>query len=105
MPYRQDGAATLWSLRKLMQGVDVPQKHASALRAQQMNSMSRITNVIILSNVLNIIAILGMFMNYGQIHFLVTWSICGLIINIGDWFKYRQFILIDPQRHSNRHAL
>lgn len=105
MPYREDGSATLWSLRKLMQDVEVPEKHVPALRAQQMNSMSRITNVIILSNVLNIIAILGIFLSYGQIHFLTAWSICGLIINIGAWFKYRHFLRIDPQRRSNRHAI
>lgn len=105
MPYRQDGSATLWSLRALFQGVEVPQKHIAGLRAQQMNSMSRITNVIILSNVLNIIAILGIFLNYGQTHFLIAWSVCGLIINIGAWFKYRQFLRIDPRRRSNRRAI
>ena len=105
MPYRQDGSATLWSLKKLMRGVEVPEKHVPALRAQQMNSMSRITNVIILSNVLNIIAILGIFLSYGQIHFLVAWSVCGLIINIGSWFKYRQFLRIDPHKRSNRRAV
>lgn len=105
MPYRQDGSATLWSLRRLMQGVDVPKKHIPGLRAEQMSSMSRITNVIILSNVLNIIAILIMFLTYGQVHFLVAWSVCGLIINIGAWLKYRQFLRIDPNRRSNRRAI
>ncbi|ABI78833.1 putative sensory box-containing diguanylate cyclase [Hyphomonas neptunium ATCC 15444] len=105
MPYRQDGSATLWSLRMLMQGVEVPEKHIPGLRAQQMNSMSRITNVIILSNVLNIIAILAIFLNYGQTHFLYAWSVCGLIINIGAWFKYRSFLRINPQRRSNRRAI
>ncbi|MFN3608899.1 MAG: diguanylate cyclase domain-containing protein, partial [Hyphomonas sp.] len=105
MPYRQDGSATLWSLRTLMQGVDVPKKYIPGLRAEQMNSMSRITNVIILSNVLNIIAILIMFLTYGQVHFLVAWSVCGLIINIGAWLKYRQFLRIDPNRRSNRRAI
>lgn len=105
MPHREDGSATLWSLKKLMQGIEVPEKHVPALRAQQMNSMSRITNVIILSNVLNIIAILGIFLSYGQIHFLVAWSVCGLIINIGAWLKYRHFLRIDPERRSNRRAI
>ncbi|MFN4184318.1 MAG: putative bifunctional diguanylate cyclase/phosphodiesterase [Hyphomonas sp.] len=105
MPYRKDGSATLWSLRTLLQGVEVPEKHIPGLRAQQMSSMSRITNVIILSNVLNIIAILGIFLNYGQIHFLVAWSVCGLIINIGAWLKYQDFLRIDPHRRSNRRAI
>lgn len=105
MPYYQEGSATLWALRRLVQGVEVPKKHIPGLRAQQMNSMSRITNVIILSNVLNIIAILCMFLNYGQVHFLTAWSVCGLIINIGAWLKYRQFLRIDPNRRSNRRAI
>ena len=105
MPYRQNGSATLWSLRALFQGVDVPEKHVPGLRAQQMNSMSRITNVIILSNVLNIIAVLGIFLNNGHVQFLVAWSVCGLIINIGAWLKYQQFLRIDPNRRSNRRAI
>lgn len=105
MPIRQDGSATLWSLRTLMQGVEVPEQRVAGLRAQQMNSMIRITNVIILSNVLNIIAILGLFFQYGQTHFLIAWSVCGLIINIGAWFKYRHFLRINPQRRSNRRAI
>lgn len=105
MPDGQDGSATLWSLGTLLKGVDVPEKHILGLQAQQMNSMSRITNVILLSNVLNIIAILTIFLSYGQAHFLYAWAICGLMINIGAWFKHTKFLRIDPSRRNNRRAI
>ncbi|MBY9067407.1 EAL domain-containing protein [Hyphomonas sp. WL0036] len=105
MPERQDGSATLWSLGALLQGVDVPEKHVKGLRAQQMNSMSRITGVILLSNVLNIIAILGIFLNYGPTYFLYAWAVCGLIINVGAGIKHQRFQQIDPERRNNRRAI
>lgn len=105
MPGRQNGAATLWSLGALLRGAEVPEKCVAGLRAQQMNSMSRITSVILLSNVLNIIAVLNIFIDYGQTNFLIIWSVCGLIINTGAWFKHRQFIRAEPASRNHRRAM
>lgn len=105
MPERQDGTAMLWSFAALIRGVPVPDKHLPGLRARQMASMSRVTGIILLSNVLNVLAIVGVFLPKTHALYLSIWAAFGLLIVGTAVVKHLQYLRIDPQRRNNRRAL
>lgn len=105
MPDRQDGTAMLWSFAALIRGVTVPDKHLPGLRARQMASMSRITGIILLSNVLNILAVVGVFLTRTNAFYLFIWAAFGLLIVGVAVFKHLQYLRIEPPRRNNRRAL
>lgn len=105
MTDRQPGSAVLWSFVSLVRSVAVPEKHQAGLRAQQMVSMSRTTGIILLSNVLNMLAIVGVFLPSGNTGLLLVWAASGIFIMGGAFLKHRQYIRIEPARRNNRRAL
>lgn len=85
--------------------IDIPENRVAGLQAQQMLSMSRITSIILLSNIVNILAVVFLFMRDAPFEVLMLWGGIGLAVNGAAFLKHRQFLRIDPARRNNRRAL
>lgn len=105
MPGRQNGSATLWPSGRFLRGVYVPEKHLPGLRARQMRSMSRITGLILISNMLSLAAVFWMFS--GAVHglALTTWAVCGVFVSCLSLLKHLRYLRIAPVRRDNARAL
>ncbi|MFN3314395.1 MAG: putative bifunctional diguanylate cyclase/phosphodiesterase [Hyphomonas sp.] len=85
--------------------IAVPADRLAGLQAQQMLSMSRITRIILLSNITNILAVLAMFVRDTPFHILIMWAGVGLAVNFAAFLKHVQFLKIAPEKRKNRRAL
>lgn len=85
--------------------IAVPEDRVAGLQQQQMLSMSRITRIILLSNITNILAVLAMFAGDTPFHLLVMWGGVGLVVNFAAFLKHLQFLKIEPEKRKNRRAL
>lgn len=83
----------------------VPENRIAGFQAQQMLSMSRITIIILLSNIINILAVVAIFISNAPFQVLVMWAGIGLAVNSAAFLKHVQFLQIPPHKRNNRKAL
>lgn len=105
MRARPNGQPAKISLSAFLRGVHVPEKYQAGLRARQMMSLSRMTDIILLSSALNMLAIVGLFWNSANRLLLFGWAVFGLIVAIEGWRQHGRYLRRRSQRHGSRRAL
>ncbi len=77
------GAVTNWSFSELIKDVQVPEKHLGSLRAKQLETVGKMTIVMVLANLLNAAVVMLSFHQTAVDNLLTIWGfsitfICGL---------------------------
>ncbi|MFN7056742.1 putative bifunctional diguanylate cyclase/phosphodiesterase [Hyphomonas sp.] len=83
----------------------VPESRVAGLQAQQMASMARITSIILLSNIINIVAVVGLFIQAAPMELLLVWAGVGLAVNWAALNKHISFQKSPPEKRNNRRAI
>ncbi len=77
------GAVASWSFAELIKDVQVPEKHLGTLRAKQLETVGKMTIVMVLANLLNAAVVMLSFRQTAVDNLLIIWGftitfICGL---------------------------
>ena len=105
MPDREAGRFVRRLSGALLSGPEVPEKYQAGLRARQMASMSRLTDIILLSSALNMMAVVGLFWNSSNRVLLLCWAGFGLAVTMAGIRHHARYRLRSVQRPGSRRAL